>query len=249
MVEVTDSNGFTTRLSYSNRDYYINNSVLPKPGVLYSIMVKVPGFEVATAQNKIPNDRVNIQRIKSKAALETEPVTGTGEEASINVQLLEVDFIQNMQSNDYMGVSVIIHPITHNYINDSVFITEDRKLYVQGFLRTKDPSIKDEGLEGYFESGILLFKDKLFNHEKASITFSVEKKTSSKFWLHFFQFSHEAFLYTKSWIIHDYTKEYDFWELYEPLPLYSNIENGYGIFAGYSEQLYEIYPDSTVNSQ
>ena len=43
--------------------------------------------------------------------------------------------------------------------------------------------------------------------------------------------------YLKTARLHDYTRENPF---AEPLSVYSNVENGYGIFAGYSSQTFEL---------
>lgn len=248
IVEIEKPDGQKVQLLYGKHGYYTTNAIIPGKGDLYKITVTVDDMSTATAQSMIPNEQIIITGIESKRGLVTVPVMGTGDEGKIKVQNLKVHFKQHQTNEDYMGISTIIHPISHNHINDSILITEQKDLFIQGFLRTNDPGIKAEGLENYYESGILLFKDLLFNKEDASITFNVEKETPSAFWLHFFLFSPEAFKYTKSWIVHYYTQDYDFWEVYEPQPLYSNIENGYGIFAGYSAQMFEVWPDSTSTS-
>ena len=228
------------------KGYYSKESFRPKTGVKYTLKVKVPGFNEVIATGSVPDTGVEIKKIESKSGNKTQTEVGMGEDAIIPVQFLTIDFLQNLQTPDYMGVTVIQNATSYGIINDSTFFTEDKTRFNFGFLESNDPSIKNEGLDSYYEFYILLFRDLLFNQSAASVKFNVEKKTDSKFWIRFFQFSPEAFNYLKSWIIHYYTQDYDFWEVYEPQQLYSNIENGYGIFAGYSEQIFVTYPDSTI---
>ncbi len=245
-VIVTEDNGRATILKSIGKGCYSKESFLPKTGVKYKLKVSVPGFEAVTATGSIPENKIEITKIESKSGNKTQTEVGMGDDAIIPVQFLTIDFLQNLQTLDYMGVTVIQNATTYSIINDSTFFTEDKTRFNFGFLESNDPSIKNEGLDSYYEFYILLFRDLLFNQSAASVKFNVEKKTDSEFWIRFFQFSPEAFNYLKSWIIHYYTQDYDFWEVYEPQQLYSNIENGYGIFAGYSEQIFKIHPDSTT---
>lgn len=245
-VSINEPDGTTTILKNIGKGYYFNKLLLPKAGVNYTIKVNVPDIGEASATGYVPIDKINLKKIESKSGNKTQTEVGMGEDAIVPVQFITIDFVQNMQIPDFMGITVIKNVTTHSIINDSTFFTEDKTRFNFGFLESNDPSIKNEGLDSYYEFYILLFRDLLFSQSAASVKFNVEKKTDSKFWLRFFQFSPEAFKYIKSWIIHYYTQDYDFWEVYEPQQLYSNIENGYGIFAGYSEQIFVTHPDSTI---
>jgi hypothetical protein len=249
-VEIEGDDGTTIILEYTGEGLYTNGTILPNSGVLYTLNVNLSGFEKVTATGSIPFSETKVISVGSKSDIKISPVMGTGEEASIKVQELKITISHDLSTNDYMGVSIVHDYWTSNLINDSAAfageepIIEEILEYEIGYLDSDDPSIIIEGLENY-EPALFLFKDELFTEETATVSFNFEKTTTSKFWLKFFQFSPEAYQYIKTWIIHDYTKDYDFWEVYEPLPLYSNIENGYGIFAGYSLQQFEVYPDST----
>jgi hypothetical protein len=245
-VVIVEKEGLATQLKSVGKGYYSKKSFRPEKGIEYTLKVKVPGFNEVVATGSVPDNGVEIKRIESKSGNKTQTEVGMGEDAIIPVQFITIDFLQNIQVPDFMGVTVINNSISYSIINDSTFVTEDKTRFNFGFLESNDPSIKNEGLDSYYEFYILLFRDLLFNNTEATVKFNVEKKTDSKFWIRFFRFSPEAFKYLKSWIIHYYTQDYDFWEVYEPQILYSNIENGYGIFAGYSEQTFVTYPDSTT---
>jgi hypothetical protein len=245
-VMLYGDDGTEEYLPFAGNGYYSKSTVIPVAGVVYILKVNVPGMDEVNATGSISPNTTKITEIESKSGFKTEPVMGTGEEARIPVQNIQIKFLHNPGKNDFMGLSVVQYAISYHHINDSVKVVENKNRYDPGYLDSDDPAILSEGLGNYYVYEMLLFRDINFTEQPASIRFNVEKRTPSKFWLRFFHFSPEAFQYVKSWFIHEYTQNYDFWEIYEPQPLYSNIENGYGIFAGYSMQLYEVYPDSTL---
>jgi hypothetical protein len=240
-VEIEGDDGTTIILEYTGEGLYTNGTILPNSGVLYTLNVNLSGFEKVTATASIPFSETKVISVGSKSDIKISPVMGTGEEASIKVQKIEAVFTNDNNIDEFFGVSIIKNYIHYSRLD--VVVEEDDRFQI-GYLDSDDPSIIIEGLENY-EPALYLFKDGLFTEETATVSFNFEKNTTSKFWFKFFQFSPGAYQYIKTWMIHDYTKDYDFWEVYEPLPLYSNIENGYGIFAGYSLQQFEVYPDST----
>lgn len=246
LVKLYGNDDTDEQLPLSGNGYYSKSSVIPLAGIVYTLKVDIPDMDEASATGSIPLNTVEVTQIKSKSGFKTEPVMGTGEEARIPVQNMQVKFLHDPQKADYMGLSVVQYATTHHWFNDSFAIVEDRKKFNPGYLDSDDPAILSEGLGNFYIYEMLLFRDINLTKQPASVKFNIEKESSSKFWIRFFHFSPKAFQYIKSWFIHDYTQDYDFWEVYEPQPLYSNIENGYGIFAGYSMQLYEVYPDSTL---
>jgi hypothetical protein len=246
LVMLFGNDGTDEQLPSTGNGYYSKSSIIPRAGVVYTLKVKISDMNEASATGSIAPNTTKITEIESKSGFKTEPVMGTGEEARIPVQNIQVKFLHNPGENDFMGLSVVQYAIIHHHVNDSIFVVEDKNRFYYGYLDSDDPPILSEGFDNYYVYQMLLFRNTNFTEQPAAVRFNVEKETPSKFWLRFFHFSPEAFQYVKSWFIHEYTQDYDFWEIYEPQPLYSNIENGYGIFAGYSMQLYEVYPDSTL---
>ena len=250
-IQIIGDNGIIANPVSLGNGYYTDKTILAQEGTTYFLKVNIPGYQEVRSTSKIEISGTSIVEVRSEEDYNVQAVMGTGEEASIKVQKLTIAISHNTSSPDYMGVSVIEDYLTTRLINESEFsngeepIIEEVLKYRLGYMNSEDPIITTEGLETYDTHNILLFKDELFERKPQPVEMFFEKETETKFWLRFFQFSPEAFKYLKSWIIHGYTKEYDFWEVYEPLPLYSNIENGYGIFAGYSMQQFRLTPNST----
>jgi hypothetical protein len=249
-VQIMGNNGTSATLAYTGNGIYTHNALLPQQGVEYLLKVNIPGIGEATAKSSIPPSSLKVTAIESKSGFITKPVEGTGGKPRQPVQDIILHFGQTPAVDEFFGIDAKRYGTTYRYINDNpVELVEDMKNIVSGYLGSHDPVILSEGLDRYYVSEMLMFKDNSLTVEQASVRFYMWKETPSKYWLRFYQFSHEAFRYLKSWFIHSYTKSYDFWEVYEPHPLFSNIENGYGIFAGYSMQVYEVYPDSITTYQ
>jgi hypothetical protein len=241
-ISVFGNDGTHIVLPYISEGYYSANSFLPQKGVIYTMEVDIPGFKRITASGSIPVSESAILSIQSKSGFKTEPVTGTGEEPTIPVQNLKFLVKDDSEVEDFWGVSVTQTSV----VTRNGTIVEIPGKYSPGYYwGSDDPVIVGEGL-GYYNPFLFMFRDIAFTSQTEKIELYVSKDIKSSYWIRFFHFSPEAFQYVKSWFIHEYTQDYDFWEIYEPQPLYSNIENGYGIFAGYSMQLYEVYPDSTL---
>lgn len=241
-ISVFGNDGTHTVLPYIGEGYYSANSFLPQKGVIYSMEVDIPGFKRITASSSIPVSESAILSIQSKSGFKTEPVTGTGEDPTIPVQNLEIRVKDDIKVEDFYGISIVQTSV----VNRNGTIVERPGKYSPGYYwGSDDPIIVGEGLE-YYNPFLFMFRDIAFSSQTEKVELYVSKDIKSAYWIRFFHFSPESFQYVKSWFIHDYTQDYDFWEVYEPQPLYSNIENGDGIFAGYSMQLYEVYPDSTL---
>lgn len=137
------------------------------------------------------------------------------------------------------------------------------------FLAYTDPIIRSEGLEGYGNKS-LLFSDRLFNGETATIVVkylpmssggevgslvdTTQVKEGATYAL-LRTVSKEYYDYRKAWVIHRYTQQRkpaalekdplleDFNRYLfvgDPVEMGNSIENGVGIFAGYSQSLKEV---------
>ncbi len=243
-VSISGDNGTNFKLQHKGGGNYSNSLAIPEPGVFYNLKVEVDGYHVVTANDKIPESATKVTDYLTEIRNDSDPINGPSEGGVNTYYNLKLTLYNDLNIEDYMGISVVHNRIAHHYRNDSVYLEVESGKYVQGYIGSSDLVIASEGLENYDNASLLLFKDKLFSNESESVNIKVYIELAHKFWLKFYLYSPTCFTYFRTWIIHDYTKSYDFWEVYEPLPLYSNIENGYGIFAGYSSKLYEIYPDS-----
>lgn len=237
-----------SELPHLGKGKYSLQTFKPRAGIIYHLQVEIPGYEIVFASSSIPNGNTKVVSIESKSGYNNAPVHGTGDTPQIPVENIKLSVFDDKAIDDFLGISVIQKQVNYFYKPDGELeITEVPDKYILSwYFGSTDIKVISEGIPDDIEKSIQLFRDVAFGGQNEEVTFFVKKEIKSAYWIRFFKFSPEAFSYTKSWILHDYTKDYDFWEIYEPLPLYSNITNGHGIFAGYNSQLYNVFPDSVI---
>jgi hypothetical protein len=122
-----------------------------------------------------------------------------------------------------------------------------------GDVRITDPVLLNEGDIDYFPS-TLFFSDELIDGKsyimkiKQAVGYSLNNDGSNKTGLSVTlrSVSKSYYLYRKYYTRHKYNQQFqgDFFDLIykgEPQIMYTNVENGFGIFAGYQETTREIY--------
>ena len=91
-----------------------------------------------------------------------------------------------------------------------------------------------------------LFNDQIFNGNRYSISLLYD--SGSLMWradsldlkVQVLEGTQDFYNYNVSYFKHRYAQYSDFFNPTEPVIMYSNIENGYGIFAGYRSKFYPI---------
>lgn len=155
-----------------------------------------------------------------------------------------IEFIDSMQVSrndwDYLRLQFEINdPPEDNYymigfmiLNGDTILNEKYPLYIY----SDEPVV-----ESYFD-GFALFNDQLFNSTSFALNFDLELysffEDTTSLGIFFLSVSEEMYLYCKTLSTQQETMNSPF---AEPVMVFSNIENGYGIFAGYSVFTDTIY--------
>ena len=226
------------------RGYVFEDSAL-EAGETYSLQVSAPGFATIRATDAIPRPVPT-----SILSYRTDTSVRSGSETS-------GEFSIELEIQDPPGEA--------NYYQISMYqISTGRGIWrYEGLLSTKDPSIiADNGIdgssveEGAFSGEAPYFKDTLFDgrtHEieltydgvlilregiaQEEVAEDGQEPAKQKTYLQVLYISAAYYEYLKTARLHDSTRDNPF---AEPLSVYSNVENGYGIFAGYSSQTFEL---------
>lgn len=231
IVTISAENGSKYVLAHQSEGLYVDSLVFPQVGVKYELEVQVPGYPLLTAEDKIPDSSTQIDSCRLELRTWVDPqdaMVGTRQYLNFSVILKDDPSV-----DDCMGFEVMHNYEKFQYTADSSYyeIIEDK--FAPCIIDSDDPSISAEDLDRYDEDYLLLLKDAMFTSDRQTVSFKEHSYQSGKFWLKFYKYSPACYAYIRAWIIHYYTQSYDFWEIYEPMPMYSNITNGYGIFAGY----------------
>jgi len=212
-IQLLENNTVIDTLNRSG-DYYYSD-VIPEVAKDYSLNISVPGMDSVICHDVIP-EKVSIQSYKLTDSLMVD-------EDGLPIMQIEFNFTDPPEIN-YYEISIEI----------------DRGgLWIQ---KNTDPVLVSTGLLDY-EPRTLIFSDNLFDGTTTSVkvNYSIQVNTGSGpqydyiLFVSFRSISESYYLYRQKQIVYQYSLYSDvFTGASEPVQLYSNINGGYGIFAGYS---------------
>ena len=208
----------------------------PKPGSTYSIDVNHIDYESVYATTTIPND---IELIAFDVVDHSNDTDTTVYNATLNVT-----FDDAVNQRNYYRIRLFLHTEGQHWGEDNAFV--NRKNYPL-VLYSNDPSLS-QGIpwdEYTFSGRTALFSDNLFNGDQKEISFDIEYKLEGieygdSLFLQFTSFSEDGYNYFNS----IETNRGQFISPFgtEPVPVYSNVENGIGIFAGGNSMYFQLLP-------
>ena len=204
------------------------SNIIAQTGQIYSIEVQTAGLESVSAMDTLPETGIfKITNFIPEAKYDEDGDLYSEIEIEINDPADEKNYYElaAMRFNEY-----------EDYDEDgNIIITHS--VYFTG-LRSDNVYVQNEGDADYYPLTILL-SDELFNGKTVRIkTYVFYNKGFIKEWYVLYRNVSKTYYQYKKKLIRHYENQYhDFWDgTGNPVQLYSNIENGYGIFAGYCEQ-------------
>ncbi len=217
-------------LRYSEGLYF--SSYVAKAEKSYDVKVQCPGFDTVFAQDMTPSPPEKLTGFFRDDVFRNEdgdPVS----QVNLNIQ-------DDPNENNFYE---LLLKITYRDPFDSAW---HRNVEVGYAENNPDPVLENEGLIPYDPSTIL-FSDELFNGTRYTLTINYhgpyyvnngETVNYSYFLVVFFRaVSKEYYLYKKQLIKHLYNQDSDIFDgMGNPVQMYSNVQGGYGIFAGYVER-------------
>ncbi len=223
---IVSYDGNTDTLIESDEEgLYTSKSLVPKEGVTYSIVVSGDDKRTVTANNTLSsviNFDINNLQIASK-------IDNDGEYYSTAT----LTFSDPDNSEDYylLGIRDISSVST-----DDIYLWSD-DILINGDEFTNE-SLDDEAYNLYFS-------DDLINGETTSINFNFyfDEPFYDDEYLQVYlrHITKEYYNYITTFYLHYSNQQSDIWDgSGSPVNTYTNVDNGYGIFAGYTETTYKI---------
>jgi len=213
-VHLYENELFIEELTFDGNIY--TSTILPKTNIKYQIKVNTPKFQNITAFDYTPS-KPNFISTSYQENVYTD-------EEGYDMSQLTIEFQDNPNKKNYY--EVVFYAKEETSIPFVPYFDE----------KNNDPVLLNEELLKLAPE-ILVFSDELFNGTtyKLKINYSsIEDNLGLK--IYFRHITENYYNYKKRLIIHLYNQEHDIWEgVGEPVTMYTNIEGGYGIFAGYSE--------------
>jgi hypothetical protein len=218
-------------LSYAENGYYCDTTFYPQYNETYTLEVNVPGYETVTATDSLP--------ILPRAEVLEFYTTDRVDEETYNYKYN--DF--NIWLNDSVGYSNYYELACYEYL----YLAKKREPNVVVGLESDEPFVKNEG-DQELVLGSLYFSDELIDGRsfefKVSAIASNLEDSSWHLDLHIIALSYDLYRFRKTFLRHYSAQDPEFFTMTEPVPMYTNIENGYGIFAAYSYIKFTCYPEN-----
>lgn len=222
-VNIIEENALPITLYYKGNGIYKNDSLIPEPGKNYQLNVIAADYPSLTSNCRLPalNNKPIILSTKDSVGIDQE-----GEYFSE----LQIQISDNPSQKNYYEIRL-----------SAVFDTSTYFPYRSVEIFGNDPVIENENDLQYYPSSFV-FSDELINgsiynlrlnyHIPVSIT-NGTVNTKHKLYMRFNCISEEYYQFKKKLFRHFATQIGGIWEPAEPAQMYSNINGGYGIFAGY----------------
>lgn len=233
--------------------WYIGNYA-PQAGNTYTLRASRSGYETVEADTEIEMP-VSISNL-SYDTLVLEQVFYVNDTPVVNrmvdLKNLSLSFSDPSEDDNYYEIAVFLDAVNYrwNYTEDGeIFPVDTLNIRYPAYLSTEDPAV----VSGDFFSGddeyygqTLRFSDETFNGRDYTIDFNFQGSSGytelpqRKYIVSLRSLNREQYLYLKSLELQDDSEGNPF---AEPVPVYNNILGGYGIFAGFSQDIQTISVD------
>lgn len=211
----------------------------PMAGERYQISVSAPGYSDVYSQTIIPQkvyiDKVEIDRIAFK------------DEDGLVYSKITLTFNDPLSQNNYY--EVVLSDYNNEYNPDDYYELTTYEPYVVSEIHY--PPVTNVDLRN---PKYLLFNDKSFNGKKVEMTFYYMASQAIHAGVHILSggsilvqlrnVTKEYYDFRSSFLYNTFNQvENMLYGTGEPMNVYSNVENGYGIFAGFNNSIVNIHLD------
>jgi len=229
-IELFEEDEFIEQLQLASLQnttpFYTTYELKPKVGVRYTIQVDVPGFRTVKAQSSIP-PQINIERLQLSDLYQRD-IAENKKQFDYKITLT---FLDPPRAKNLYHLKFFQQVKEYETFEDKVHITDIHYKEI-----TFNPLTDSNNQLSYFNGGIL-FEDGLLDGQAISYTFPLQisirpdREMLGKVIAELRAVSEEYYLYHNSLSRQRGNPGVPFTE---PVTIYDNIENGQGIFAGYS---------------
>lgn len=216
-VTVLDGDITIATLTNTGNGHFRSGENKPEPGKSYSLSVRTPGHTdlYATTSIPLPSPITNVE------AYETADNQNT---------MVKVKIKDDGSKTNFYELQIDVGNEYYNFSNKQLEVT---RYPIQ--VSSEDPAIQSDD-DSYHDR--ILFKDVLFNGREVELTFRTSGGGLS--WhgmiiVTLKTLSEDGYNYLRTVSLQDMTSGDPF---AQPVNVYNNIQNGFGIFAGYSSSVY-----------
>ena len=233
------ANGEIYGLQYSQQlEKYISTKK-PEVGEEYTLSIEAEGFGTATSKIVLPSENISISDLVYEVE-KIETIWGYDIEHDISLNLKD-----GPEKNYY---EFMVFSKNKTYSNDSLISVHTREHYTY----TDDGALFEEYAD------LLIIDDELFNNETKKISFYFSPYWDTENCFRASEVLPNCYM-VKTDILNVRAINAEYFKFYqtlglqsvlsgdpfaEPVNVYSNIENGFGVFAGYKNHYFQIAQDT-----
>lgn len=226
-VIIYENNIFKEKLTNINNGNYIARTFIPSNDKLYKVIVKYNNLNPANSENIIPNPIKIISVDTSTVYVTNNNGMNQGGGNSYPQYQLKIRFKDTENFKNYYSIRLYVKSQNYYYKNTSDIKYFD---YMPLYFSSNDLVI-----ESWQSGEAALFSDDFINGKEYNLLINIDKynfpNTNNEVIVEINSLSKDYFFYSKSYNLYQSVKGDPF---SEPVQVYNNIENGFGIFAGYS---------------
>lgn len=226
-VNIFENNAFKETMTNIGGGNFISKTFTPSKEYTYKIYAKYGDLKQAYSENTIPNPIKIISVDTSTVYVTNNGINQSGGGGSYPQYQLKIKFKDTENIRNYYSLKIYLKNQYYYYKNTS----ETKYLDYSTIYFTSN----DLAIETFNNGESALFSDDFLNGKEYSLLINIDKYnfpfTDNHVLIELNSVSKEYYLYNKSYSLYQKVKGDPF---SEPVQVYNNIVNGYGIFAGYS---------------
>ncbi len=216
-VKLYEDNVFIEQLQNTTNGNFESQSFYPSVGKKYKIEVSHSNLNTVTAENKIP----------VKVAINSIDTVSKNTEGYSSYELT-INFTDPVNDTNYYFLEAKTKmPLDYDYNTGKPIGYDMQNIYI-----FSDDKIVQAGVD---HNGGIVFSDNLINGQTYPLKVQVDKynfyEDTNMVYFYLNSVSKDFYLYVISFSMNVNNQDNPF---AEPVQVYENINNGYGIFAGYS---------------
>ena len=225
-VTITNSTGNTITLLNQGDGLYNSATEKPQTGQVYSINISHANYENASSSNQLPGE-LQVSNIELQ-----DQTMVSGEQ----FRKISITF-QDSPDPDFYMIRIVGGFWVETY--DSLGMPDSSLIPYPMWVFSQSPAVENSNPNNMQPT--IIFKDELFNSTQYTIdllveeyVFGGEKENIKDIYISISKISEEYYWYEKSYLAYVSSQNNQFFS--QPVQVYTNIENGLGIFAGFSTQ-------------
>jgi len=239
-VEIYENGSLLTILKDYVDGTYKSENYMPKSGKSYQIKVNKLGFETATSEVLMPLDTAVILDVQ----VDSVQINDFG--SILNYVRFNLDFKDDGRIKNYYEITMLNEYYEYQYdwstsppvVVDSSYRTD------LVYLEFTNPILEE--FQTYGQN--VVFNDELFNGKKYSMSFLFNH---NQYWQNDELIAYSPFKFTvqmnntsKSYYQYELSSQLQQWTtgdpFAQPVTVYNNIENGFGIFGAYNTAVFKV---------